>query len=256
VKFAELVTKIDRRSGKEIEKEPKFLKNGDAGIIKMVPTKPMVVETFAEYPPLGRFAVRDMRQTVAVGVIKAVEKKDPTGAKVTKAAAKKKWCQNMVAAQAVLYSSLSFQSLSSFLFQFYFQVFVDFMQLNLQNWVLDRRWSILLSVWFWWYCYFGFYQESLRTSFSIGSYIKFIASFCCWWMISLHLNIKTILSTLFLWFIFIIWFYYFYLYEWAVAVSDGYWSWLIVLAFWLGRIIIYQVGIFHYKLNDLVRLFL
>ncbi|VAH89737.1 unnamed protein product [Triticum turgidum subsp. durum] len=89
VKFAELVTKIDRRSGKEIEAAPKFLKNGDAGIVKMIPTKPMVVETFATYPPLGRFAVRDMRQTVAVGVIKGVEKKDPTGAKVTKAAIKK-----------------------------------------------------------------------------------------------------------------------------------------------------------------------
>ncbi|KAH6766239.1 GTP binding Elongation factor Tu family protein [Perilla frutescens var. hirtella] len=78
-----------RRSGKELEKEPKFLKNGDAGMIKMIPTKPMVVETFSTYPPLGRFAVRDMRQTVAVGVIKSVEKKDPTGAKVTKAAVKK-----------------------------------------------------------------------------------------------------------------------------------------------------------------------
>lgn len=39
----------------------------------------MCVETFTSYPPLGRFAVRDMRQTVAVGVIKAVEKKDASG---------------------------------------------------------------------------------------------------------------------------------------------------------------------------------
>lgn len=39
--------------------------------------------------PLVGFAVRDMRQTIAVGVIKAVERKDPIGAKVTKAAAKK-----------------------------------------------------------------------------------------------------------------------------------------------------------------------
>ncbi|CAD6344057.1 unnamed protein product [Miscanthus lutarioriparius] len=90
VKFAELLTKIDRRSGNEIEKEPKFLKKGDAGMVKMIPTKPVVVETISEYPPLGRFAVRGMRQTIAVGVVKSVEKKDPTGAKVAKAAAKKK----------------------------------------------------------------------------------------------------------------------------------------------------------------------
>ncbi|SBS93822.1 Cell division control protein 2 homolog [Plasmodium ovale curtisi] len=37
----------------------------------------MVVETFTEYPPLGRFAIRDMRQTIAVGIIKNVEKKEP-----------------------------------------------------------------------------------------------------------------------------------------------------------------------------------
>ncbi len=45
----------------------------------MIPTKPMCVEPFTQYPPLGRFAVRDMRQTVAVGVIKAVEKKEAAG---------------------------------------------------------------------------------------------------------------------------------------------------------------------------------
>ncbi|KAL6988971.1 hypothetical protein U1Q18_014723 [Sarracenia purpurea var. burkii] len=77
VKFAEFLTKIDRRSGEELEKEPKFLKNGDAGLVKMIPSKAMVVETFAEYPQLGRFAVRDMRQIVAVGVIKMSRKRIP-----------------------------------------------------------------------------------------------------------------------------------------------------------------------------------
>merc|ERR1712010_33455 len=86
-KFDTLLEKIDRRSGKSLENNPKFVKSGDAAIVKMVPSKPMSVEAFSEYPPLGRFAVRDMRQTVAVGVIKAVEKSDKTG-KVTKAAQK------------------------------------------------------------------------------------------------------------------------------------------------------------------------
>ncbi|KAK6790223.1 hypothetical protein RDI58_014023 [Solanum bulbocastanum] len=79
VKFVEILTNIDSCSGKELEKEAKFLKNGDAGMVKMIPPKPMVVETFVEYPTLGRFALRNMRQTFAIGV----DKKDPTGAKVT-----------------------------------------------------------------------------------------------------------------------------------------------------------------------------
>ncbi|KAH7304989.1 elongation factor 1-alpha [Stachybotrys elegans] len=87
-KFSELLQKIDRRSGKATEESPKFIKSGDAAIVKMVPSKPMCVETFTEYPPLGRFAVRDMRQTVAVGVIKAVEKSVGGAGKVTKSAAK------------------------------------------------------------------------------------------------------------------------------------------------------------------------
>ncbi|ODV81145.1 elongation factor 1-alpha [Suhomyces tanzawaensis NRRL Y-17324] len=86
-KFDTLIEKIDRRTGKVMEANPKFIKSGDAAIVKMVPSKPMCVEAFTDYPPLGRFAVRDMRQTVAVGVIKSVEKSDKAG-KVTKAAQK------------------------------------------------------------------------------------------------------------------------------------------------------------------------
>jgi elongation factor 1-alpha len=87
-KFSEILSKIDRRTGKELEKEPKAVKSGDACMVKLVPSKPMCVETFNEYPPLGRFAVRDMRQTVAVGVIKEVTKKTATSGTVTKAAQK------------------------------------------------------------------------------------------------------------------------------------------------------------------------
>jgi len=75
-KFSKITEKMDRRSGKVIEECPKFVKNGDAAMVDLVPTKPMCVEAFAEYPPLGRFAVRDMRQTVAVGVIKSVDKSE------------------------------------------------------------------------------------------------------------------------------------------------------------------------------------
>lgn len=74
-KFTEIQAKIDRRTGKAIEEEPKSVKNGDSALIILTPTKPMCVESFAEYPPLGRFAVRDMKQTVAVGVVKVANKK-------------------------------------------------------------------------------------------------------------------------------------------------------------------------------------
>ena len=74
-KFEELLTKADKRSGKKTEDFPKFLKSGDAGQIKLAPTKPLCVETFSTYAPLGRFAVRDMKQTVAVGVVQEINRK-------------------------------------------------------------------------------------------------------------------------------------------------------------------------------------
>merc|ERR1719428_1403742 len=65
-RFNEMKEKIDRRSGKKIEDNPNKIKSGDAAIVELKPSKPMCVEPFSQYAPLGRFAVRDMRQTVAV----------------------------------------------------------------------------------------------------------------------------------------------------------------------------------------------
>jgi elongation factor 1-alpha len=87
-KFDEIESKIDRRTGKVTEAEPKAIKSGDAAMVRMIPQKPMCVESFNQYPPLGRFAVRDMKQTVAVGVIKETVRKEGGTGKTTKAAEK------------------------------------------------------------------------------------------------------------------------------------------------------------------------
>jgi len=86
-RFDELVEKIDRRSGKVLEANPACVKSGDATIAILKPSKPMCVEPFAKFAPLGRFAVRDMRQTVAVGVIKETTAREVAG-KTTKSAKK------------------------------------------------------------------------------------------------------------------------------------------------------------------------
>ncbi|KAF3456574.1 hypothetical protein FNV43_RR01228 [Rhamnella rubrinervis] len=101
VMFTEILAKIDRDlsadppvrisntgSGEVLEEKPEFLKSGDAAFVEMFPSKPMVVEAFFEYPPLGRIVVRERNRIVAVGVIKSVEKKDTRGAK-DKSTAKK-----------------------------------------------------------------------------------------------------------------------------------------------------------------------
>merc|ERR1719446_910153 len=86
-KFQLIRSKVDKRTGAVTEDAPQCIKSQDAAMVELVPTKPMVVESFSTYAPLGRFAVRDMRQTVAVGVIKEITRKQQTG-KTTKAAQK------------------------------------------------------------------------------------------------------------------------------------------------------------------------
>jgi elongation factor 1-alpha len=78
-RFDKLVAVVNKRDGKVEEQDPKFIKSGQAAIVELIPSKPMCVEAFSKYAPLGRFAVRDMRKTVAVGVIKSVKRKLANG---------------------------------------------------------------------------------------------------------------------------------------------------------------------------------
>jgi elongation factor 1-alpha len=67
-----ITKKLDPKTGTVKEENPKFLKTGDAAIVKIVPTKPVVVEEYKKFPQLGRFAIRDMGQTVAAGMVTKV----------------------------------------------------------------------------------------------------------------------------------------------------------------------------------------
>ena len=73
--FTELQKRLDPRTGQVAEENPQTLKTGDAAIVKITPRRPLVIERYKDFPQLGRFAVRDMGQTVAAGVVDDVKKK-------------------------------------------------------------------------------------------------------------------------------------------------------------------------------------
>lgn len=72
-RLKEIVAKIDPRTGKIVERQPKMLKKGEAAVVVFEPIKPMVIEKFKEIPQLGRFAIRDMGRTIGVGVVEDLE---------------------------------------------------------------------------------------------------------------------------------------------------------------------------------------
>merc|ERR1712151_1405596 len=82
-KFNTVLTKLDSRTGKVAAYLPAAVKTGYAAMVALTPTKPMCLEAYSDFAPLGRFAVRDMRHTVAVGIVKKTQFKDcapePTG---------------------------------------------------------------------------------------------------------------------------------------------------------------------------------
>ncbi len=75
--FTELISKLDPRTGQTVEEKPSFLKSGDGAIVKFTPLQPLAIETYSEFPELGRFAIRDMGTTVAAGVVREITVKAP-----------------------------------------------------------------------------------------------------------------------------------------------------------------------------------
>jgi len=74
-RFEQLIKTVDPKTGAAKKENPDFIKTGDIAIVKVVPTKPMVLEKVSDFPQLGRFAIRDMGQTVAAGQCIDLEKK-------------------------------------------------------------------------------------------------------------------------------------------------------------------------------------
>jgi len=72
-RIVEIVAKLDPRTGKVVEKNPQFIKMGDAAIVRFKPIKPMVIEKYSEFPQLGRFAMRDMGKTIGIGIVTDVK---------------------------------------------------------------------------------------------------------------------------------------------------------------------------------------
>ncbi len=68
-KIEEIIAKIDPKTGAVVQEHPDFIKTGDAARVRVVPTKPLVVEKQSDFPQLARFAIRDMGQTVAAGIV-------------------------------------------------------------------------------------------------------------------------------------------------------------------------------------------
>ncbi len=74
--FMELTKKMDPKTGQVKEENPQFLKTGDVAVVKIQPTRPLVIEKAKDIPQLGRFAIRDMGTTVAAGMCLDIEKKE------------------------------------------------------------------------------------------------------------------------------------------------------------------------------------
>ena len=74
--ITEIMQKLNAATGEVLEEKPDMLKNGEAAMVKIVPTKPLVIEKSTEIPQMSRFAIRDAGQTVSAGMCIDLVKKE------------------------------------------------------------------------------------------------------------------------------------------------------------------------------------
>jgi len=75
-RIEEIIRQINPATGETIKEHPDMLKNGDAAIVRIVPTKPLVIEKKSDIPHMSTFAIRDAGKTVAAGACIDLVKKE------------------------------------------------------------------------------------------------------------------------------------------------------------------------------------
>jgi len=73
VRFDKLISKLDPRTGQTVEENPAYLRTGEAAVVRFVPLMPVAMETFKDFPQLGRFALRDMGTTIGAGIVMSID---------------------------------------------------------------------------------------------------------------------------------------------------------------------------------------
>jgi len=67
--ITEILEKKDPHTGQVLEKNPETIKTNDIAIVRVKPTKPVALEKYSDFKQLGRFAIRDMGETIGAGVV-------------------------------------------------------------------------------------------------------------------------------------------------------------------------------------------
>ncbi|XP_043568049.1 eukaryotic peptide chain release factor GTP-binding subunit ERF3A [Chiloscyllium plagiosum] len=77
VQIAALICLVDKKSGEKSKTRPRFVKQDQVCIARLRTAGTICLETFKDFPQMGRFTLRDEGKTIAIGkVLKLIPEKD------------------------------------------------------------------------------------------------------------------------------------------------------------------------------------